>query len=56
MLIVFACLQAGGKQNAKGAAFGLYFFIAWFGATWLPLPWLYPAELVSNGYLLIFRL
>ncbi|WVR08726.1 hypothetical protein IAU60_005784 [Kwoniella sp. DSM 27419] len=47
MFITFACLQAGGKNNAKGAAFGLYFFIAWFGATWLPLPWLYPAELNS---------
>ncbi|WVF67861.1 hypothetical protein IAT40_002622 [Kwoniella sp. CBS 6097] len=47
MFITFGCLQAGGKNNAKGAAFGLYFFIAWFGATWLPLPWLYPAELNS---------
>lgn len=49
MFITFGCLVAGGPQNAKGAAFGLYFFIMWFGATWLPLPWLYPAELNSQA-------
>lgn len=47
MFITFACLQAGGDENAKGAAVGLFIFIAFFGATWLPLPWLYPAELNS---------
>jgi sugar porter (SP) family MFS transporter len=47
MFIVFACLNAGGAQNAKGGAVGLFLFIAFFGATWLPLPWLYPAELNS---------
>jgi sugar porter (SP) family MFS transporter len=47
MFIVFACLNAGGAQNAKGAAVGLFLFISFFGATWLPLPWLYPAELNS---------
>jgi hypothetical protein len=47
MFITFACLRAGGAQNAKGGAVGLYLFIAFFGATWLPLPWLYPAELNS---------
>ena len=47
MFITFGCLQAGSAQAAKGAAFGLYLFIAFFGATWLPLPWLYPAELNS---------
>lgn len=52
MLIVFACLVAPGDenkvaQNAKGGAVGLFLFIAFFGATWLPLPWLYPAELNS---------
>jgi len=47
MFIVFACLQAGGVNNAKGGAVGLFLFIAFFGATWLPLPWLYPAELNS---------
>ncbi|KAJ4424052.1 hypothetical protein N0V82_001299 [Gnomoniopsis sp. IMI 355080] len=44
MFITFACLLAGGPQNAKGAAVGLFTYIASFGATWLPLPWLYPAE------------
>ncbi|EIW66271.1 hypothetical protein TREMEDRAFT_72410 [Tremella mesenterica DSM 1558] len=47
MFITFGCLVSGGRQSAKGAAFGLYLFIAVFGATWLPLPWLYPAELNS---------
>ncbi|WWC72735.1 uncharacterized protein I206_106699 [Kwoniella pini CBS 10737] len=47
MFITFGCLLPGRATSAKGAAFGLYFFIAWFGATWLPLPWLYPAELNS---------
>lgn len=45
MLITFACLAAGGPSNAKGAAVGLFTYIASFGATWLPLPWLYPAEI-----------
>jgi MFS family permease len=49
MFITWACLLAGGKQAAKGAAFGLYFFIAFFGATLLPLPWLYPAELNAQA-------
>ena len=50
MVIVFACLipQAINPANtgpAKGAAVGLFTYIAFFGATWLPLPWLYPAEI-----------
>jgi len=50
MVIVFACLipQDINPDNtgpAKGAAFGLFTYIAFFGATWLPLPWLYPAEI-----------
>lgn len=45
MVITFACLIRGGTEPAKGAAFGLFAFIATFGATWLPLPWLYPAEI-----------
>lgn len=49
MFITWACLLKGGKNAGKGAAFGLYFFIAWFGCTWLPLPWLYPAELNSQA-------
>ena len=44
MVLVFACLIPGTKSAAKGAAVGLFTFIASFGATWLPLPWLYPAE------------
>lgn len=44
MVIVFACLVPGGSENAKGSAVGLFTYIAFFGATWLPLPWLYPAE------------
>lgn len=45
MVLVFACLIPGGPNNAKGAAVGLFTYIAFFGATWLPLPWLYPAEI-----------
>lgn len=44
MFLVFACLIPGSPQAAKGAAVGLFTYIASFGATWLPLPWLYPAE------------
>ncbi|KAI4749035.1 general substrate transporter [Aureobasidium sp. EXF-12298] len=44
MVLVFACLIPGDAQSAKGAAVGLFTYIAFFGATWLPLPWLYPAE------------
>jgi hypothetical protein len=45
MVLVFACLAAGGSGPAKGAAVGFFTYIAFFGATWLPLPWLYPAEI-----------
>ncbi|KAI4953656.1 hypothetical protein J4E91_002504 [Alternaria rosae] len=51
MIITFACLLPGGIENennegpAKGAAVGLFLYIAFFGVTWLPLPWLYPAEI-----------
>jgi len=44
MVIAFACLIPGKPEPSKGAVFGLFLFIAFFGATWLPLPWLYPAE------------
>jgi len=44
MVLVFACLIPGTPSAAKGAAVGLFTYIAFFGATWLPLPWLYPAE------------
>lgn len=45
MVITFACLIPNTKSAAKGAAVGLFTYIASFGATWLPLPWLYPAEI-----------
>lgn len=44
MVIVFGALIPGSTNAAKGAAVGLFTYIAFFGATWLPLPWLYPAE------------
>ncbi|KFY31400.1 hypothetical protein V493_01140 [Pseudogymnoascus sp. VKM F-4281 (FW-2241)] len=45
MVLVFACLIPDTPAAAKGAAVGLFTYIAFFGATWLPLPWLYPAEI-----------
>jgi MFS family permease len=45
MVLTMACLIPGDPQSAKGAAVGLFTYIAFFGATWLPLPWLYPAEI-----------
>ena len=45
MVLVFGALIPGNPQAAKGAAVGLFTYIAFFGATWLPLPWLYPAEI-----------
>ncbi|KAI2470382.1 general substrate transporter [Annulohypoxylon bovei var. microspora] len=45
MVITFSCLIPGTPTAAKGAAVGLFTYIASFGATWLPLPWLYPAEI-----------
>ena len=39
MVLVFACLIPGTPGAAKGAAVGLFTYIASFGATWLPLPW-----------------
>ncbi|KAI5371185.1 putative major facilitator, sugar transporter, major facilitator superfamily [Septoria linicola] len=44
MVLVFGALIPGTESAAKGAAVGLFTYIAFFGATWLPLPWLYPAE------------
>ena len=42
MVLVFACLIPGTPGAAKGAAVGLFTYIASFGATWLPLPWVSP--------------
>ncbi|GMM33784.1 glucose-inactivated glycerol proton symporter [Saccharomycopsis crataegensis] len=44
-LITFACLVQDTKANAKGAAVGLFLFIAFFGCTILQLPWVYPPEI-----------
>ncbi|KAF3917547.1 hypothetical protein AA313_de0201666 [Arthrobotrys entomopaga] len=45
MIVTFAGLIPGTPNAAKGAAAGLFIYIAAFGASWLPLPWLYPAEI-----------
>lgn len=45
MVITFACLIPNTASAAKGGAFGLFLYIIFFGSCWLPLPWLYPAEL-----------
>ncbi|KAL7626472.1 hypothetical protein AAE478_003244 [Parahypoxylon ruwenzoriense] len=45
MVLTFSCLIPHTQTAAKGAAVGLFTYIASFGATWLPLPWLYPAEI-----------
>lgn len=45
--ITFACLIKENKQNAKGAAVGLFLFIMFFGVSLLSLPWIYPPEIAS---------
>lgn len=40
-----SCLVPGTPEAAKGAVFGLFLFLFFFGSTWLELPWLYPAEI-----------
>ncbi|KAF2114272.1 general substrate transporter [Lophiotrema nucula] len=45
MVITFACLIPGTPTAAKGAALGLFLYIAFFGATYLTVPWLYAAEI-----------
>lgn len=45
MVLAFGALIPDTKEASKGAAVGLFTYIAFFGATWLPLPWLYPAEI-----------
>ena len=45
MIIAFACLIPGTPAASKGAAVGLFTYIISFAITWLPLPWLYPAEI-----------
>ncbi|KAF2162688.1 hypothetical protein M409DRAFT_68976 [Zasmidium cellare ATCC 36951] len=45
MIITFACLIPGTPGPAKGAAFGLFLYIAFFGPSYLTVPWLYAAEI-----------
>lgn len=45
MAITFGCLIPDSPKTADGAVFGLFLYMCFFGATWLPLPWLYPAEI-----------
>ena len=45
MLITFVCLIVNTSGSNKGAAFGLFLYIAFFGATYLTVPWLYAAEI-----------
>ncbi|TIB75270.1 general substrate transporter [Wallemia mellicola] len=33
------------QEVIKGSVLGLFLFLGFFGATWLELPWLYPAEI-----------
>ena len=45
MVITFSCIIAGTASAAKGAALGLFLYIAFFGATYLTVPWLWAAEI-----------
>ncbi|KAI0165898.1 general substrate transporter [Xylariaceae sp. FL1272] len=45
MVLAFAALIPGTNSAAIGTCVALFTYIASFGATWLPLPWLYPAEI-----------
>lgn len=45
MVITFACLIPKTTSAAKGAAVGLFLYIAFFGATYLTVPWLWAAEI-----------
>ncbi|TIB04742.1 hypothetical protein E3P92_03307 [Wallemia ichthyophaga] len=58
MLLIMACmipqyrvnegLSYSGKdpqEVIKGSVVGMFLFLGFFGATWLELPWLYPAEI-----------
>lgn len=45
MFLVFICLVPGTPAAAKGSVVGIFLYLFTFGATWLQLPWLYPAEI-----------
>lgn len=47
MIITFACLIPGTPGPAKGAAFGLFLYIAFFGPSYLTVPWLYAVRRLS---------
>ena len=51
MVIVFSCLIPGTTTAAKGAAVGLFTYIASFGASWLPLPWASISSASRDEYL-----
>ncbi|KDE05910.1 hypothetical protein MVLG_03723 [Microbotryum lychnidis-dioicae p1A1 Lamole] len=44
MLIIMAFLIPGNDNLIKGSVFGIFLYLAFFGFTWLQLPWIYPAE------------
>ncbi|KAI8948786.1 general substrate transporter [Xylaria longipes] len=44
MVLAFSALIPQTQSAAIGTCVALFTYIASFGATWLPLPWLYPAE------------
>ncbi|KAI8626921.1 sugar porter family MFS transporter [Xylariaceae sp. FL1651] len=45
MVLAFGALIPNTHSAAIGTCVALFTYIASFGATWLPLPWLYPAEI-----------
>lgn len=58
MILIMACMipqyrvdngyEYSGRdpqEVIKGSVLGLFLFLGFFGATWLELPWLYPAEI-----------
>ncbi|KAI1153371.1 general substrate transporter [Nemania diffusa] len=45
MVLAFSALIPQTQSAAIGTCVALFTYIASFGATWLPLPWLYPAEI-----------
>lgn len=56
MFIIMACLIQNDPNIIKGAVFGLFLYLIFFGFTWLELPWLYPAEVREHNPGKIIRL
>ncbi|SCZ94792.1 BZ3500_MvSof-1268-A1-R1_Chr12-1g03661 [Microbotryum saponariae] len=44
MFIIMGFLIPGNDNLIKGSVFGIFLYLAFFGFTWLQLPWIYPAE------------